>query len=320
MTSWEQPTEVEPQSFNSHPVCPTGSTVHVRDIDNPSPTHPTSSPSPSSSGSISEEPILVSVNVKVICTGEKRNEHKMYILRNVDLKKVQDVHYLKRIILDQFGSDIVSPKLSFDVGYFKGNKRIWIRTNADLTELLQLLQSKGATLWCDGITQEAIPTSAQAKRGAITVDESSESEEEVRKQKPRKKKAKTAYVERLERIDDIVDDLREKHGSKFSTIQYRVWAETISAGRHADLETPPRGSFWRGSKGKESEAGSKVNSETPSANTSTCITPVKAAELKSTYIKQIRELHSLVEIGAISDEDFKKQKDVILYQMDNLHK
>ncbi len=44
---------------------------------------------------------------------------------------------------------------------------------------------------------------------------------------------------------------------------------------------------------------------TPSAKTCTCITPVKAAELKSTYIKQIRELHSLLEIGAISDEDFR---------------
>ena len=45
----------------------------------------------------------------------------------------------------------------------------------------------------------------------------------------------------------------------------------------------------------------------------TVITPVRAADLKSTYIK-----HSLFEIGAITETDFKKQKGVILEQMNQL--
>ena len=179
---------------------------------------------------------------------EKRNEHKTYILKNVDLARVQDMDSLKRVILDQFSCDIVNAKLKFQ----HWSLHIWIRTNADLTELLHLLQSKGATLWCDGVNQEAVPTSVKAKRGTITIDESSESEETQCQKSQQRKKRKTAYEERLERVDDTVDELRKKHGSKFSAIQYYVWAATISAGRHMDLEHPPRGSFRCGNKGKES--------------------------------------------------------------------
>ena len=38
----------------------------------------------------------------------------------------------------------------------------------------------------------------------------------------------------------------------------------------------------------------------------TVITPVKAAELKTIYISQIKELYSLLEVGAITDGDFQK--------------
>jgi len=48
----------------------------------------------------------------------------------------------------------------------------------------------------------------------------------------------------------------------------------------------------------------------------TVITPIKAAELKSTYIKLIRELHSLLE--AITETDFQRQKEKVLDQMDKL--
>ena len=70
----------------------------MQDTENqsPSPTlsNPSQCPSPNNDR-VSEEPILVLVNVKVICAGEKRTEHKTYILRNIDLAKVQDMDSLK---------------------------------------------------------------------------------------------------------------------------------------------------------------------------------------------------------------------------------
>lgn len=50
----------------------------------------------------------------------------------------------------------------------------------------------------------------------------------------------------------------------------------------------------------------------------TTITPVRAAELRSTYIRQIKDLHSLLDIGAIAESDFEKQKQSILELMDKL--
>ena len=46
------------------------------------------------------------------------------------------------------------------------------------------------------------------------------------------------------------------------------------------------------------------------------ITPVRAAQLKTTYITQIKELHSLVEIGALTPEQYEDQRDPILHWTD----
>lgn len=52
-----------------------------------------------------------------------------------------------------------------------------------------------------------------------------------------------------------------------------------------------------------------------SANTSSFLTPRSAAVLKSTYIKQIKEL---LEVRAVSKHDFSKQRDLILDMMGSL--
>jgi len=36
-----------------------------------------------------------------------------------------------------------------EIGYFKGNKRVWIRTNDDYLE--KLSSGTAVTLWCDGV-------------------------------------------------------------------------------------------------------------------------------------------------------------------------
>ena len=116
--------------------------------------------------------------------------------------------------------------------------------------------------------------------------------------------------ERVDRVDDIVDELQAKHKSLFTTLQYRVWAETVVGGRHESLDNPPKGSYFK----KRVQSPERSTSE----KQSTAITPIRAADLKSTYIKQIRELHALLDIGAITEADFQKQKKIILDQMNKL--
>ena len=49
------------------------------------------------------------------------------------------------------------------------------------------------------------------------------------------------------------------------------------------------------------------------------ITPVRATQLKTTYITQIKELHSLLEIEAVTPEWYEEQRDSIIQQMDKLN-
>lgn len=65
------------------------------------------------------------------------------------------------------------------------------------------------------------------------------------------------------------------------------------------------------------DASKNAGSSTPPQSRST--TPVRAAQLKTTYISQIKELHSLVEIGALTSEQYNSQRDSILTLMDELN-
>ena len=62
------------------------------------------------------------------------------------------------------------------------------------------------------------------------------------------KKKTTTYEDKQEMVDDSVDELRSKHGTKFTSLQYRVWAETILSGSHESLDDLLRGSFFLGVK------------------------------------------------------------------------
>lgn len=156
------------------------------------------------------------------------------------------------------------------------------------------MRIKSVMLWCNG----------RKNRSKKRTSDTSDCEED----NPRKRK-KSTCEERADRVDDIVDELRAKHKTVFTNLQYRVWAETVVGGRHESLNSPPKGSFFK----KSAHSPERTVEKLPTA-----ITPIRAADLKSTYIKQIRELHSLLDIGAITEADFQKQKKVILDQMDKL--
>ena len=86
-----------------------------------------------------------------------------------------------------------------------------------------------------------------------------------------------------------------------------------------------QGGLFFGCKGQvgKKAACSNVSSQQPPSPTSShsppkglSLTPGKTAELRSTYIKQIKELHDLLEMGAITQEHFTKQRDSLLEQID----
>ena len=57
---------------------------------------------------------------------------------------------------------------------------------------------------------------------------------------------------------------------------------------------------------------------TTSGSTSTGVSPAKLASLRSNYLQQMRDLHSLYETGAITEPEFFEQKAPILEQLKTL--
>ena len=255
------------------------------------------------------EPMIPSISLKVI-NPDKRSEAKLYILRNVSWQHLSDPNKVRDFFVEQL-CDQISSNAVFDFGYYRGNKRVWVRNNEDLKEVHKLLKSNDShsvTLWCDG---KADHRSAKRSGSDLTFSDS-DGENDAHLPKSKGKKKRTRYEEKADRIEDVVDQLKEKHGKDYTLVQYRIWAETMESGQHSSYDLPPKGRFFKAqSKGKAGVASTSADEKS--------LTPSKVAQLRSTYIQQIKELHGLLEVGAITNDHFIKQRDSLLQQMDELN-
>ena len=104
----------------------------------------------------------------------------------------------------------------------------------DVEEFLSILKDKPeCVLRCMGRS-----TKKRSRDHRNSSEESDECHEVARNSK------KKTYENKQEMVDDTMDELRSKHGIKFTSLQYRVWAETILSGSHQSLDNPPKGSFF----------------------------------------------------------------------------
>lgn len=88
----------------------------------------------------STEPMLLTVGVKIICPDQKRTDHKTFMLRDLDVSKVKTMALFRKELHCQFGDTVVDGDCDFDFGFYKGTKRIWVRSNCDFQELIQMLK------------------------------------------------------------------------------------------------------------------------------------------------------------------------------------
>ena len=151
------------------------------------------------------------------------------------------------------------------------------------------------------------------------------------------RKGSSAAEEKAERVEEIKQDLKKTHGDEYSGIQYRLWAEMIAIGTHTSRDLPPRIPMFTGGRAQKpkSELTSAFTSmaeavavaltpkeaiPTPNppqkdsnpATSSHFTSPDRVADIRSKYIQQLRELHSLYEAGALTDREFADQKQPIL--------
>ena len=156
--------------------------------------------------------------VKVI-NPDKKSEFSTYVQRDVTRENMNTPDNLRKELNKQFGDKLISSKLDFLVGYMKSGAKVSIRTSADLDDIWRGV-TKGdlLTLWCHGISNES--------------SSSSESDTEVKSVHKHKRRKLTAFEEKNKRVNKIVTSLREKHSERFTSIQYRLWAEMLDVGSH----------------------------------------------------------------------------------------
>ena len=159
-----------------------------------------------------------------------------------------------RIVFEQLGQNIVSKDLTFDVGYYKGTKRVTILSADDMRDVKRLLRSTGSkvALWCMGLSTKQASVGKRTREKPNSDSEISDSDDEPRRVKTKRKSTKRSkHEEKQERIDNTIKELKAKHGTTYTNIQYRVWAESFDTRYHQNLDQPPRGSLFK-SQGRKS--------------------------------------------------------------------
>ena len=233
---------------------------------------------------------------------------------------------LRECLQDEF-KQLVSSRTNFDIGYNSGQRgsaKIWITDEEDLVKMYSTHNkpNQEIVLWCEGMgnaTDETTATSSKGKK-RHAVDDGD---------RPVSKRQQIQDA-----VEDIVMQLEEEHGSQFTPAQYRLWANMIQVGTHRKYDTPPNVPMF-GISGKTAPAkGNNLSEALSSAaeglmrvwkNPSECScssstpprpsTPASCATVRSQYIQQLKELHHLYEIGAISLAEYEQQKDVTLKKM-----
>ena len=136
--------------------------------------------------------------------------------------------------------------------------------------------------------------------------------------------------------------MKEKHADKYTPAQLCLWANMLEIGTHKDYNMPLDVPMFGGGKKryeKHSEVvdalsgiaegivrASKPHSGTQSPThcsqptTTTCVSvsPGKQVQLKGQLITQIKQLHELLEAGAISLEEYNSQKTPVLEKLHSM--
>ena len=87
-------------------------------------------------------------------------------------------------------------------------------------------------LWCDGKQ----PPESECESS----DEDGWRSERKKKKENSRKQRKTKADDREEELESIFQQLKEKHKSKYSGPQLRLWACMIVAKTHNDMDEPPK--------------------------------------------------------------------------------
>ena len=284
--------------------------------------------------SVQHQPTQPAVNssrndfyLKVLCP-ENKKEFKTVTLRGLSPENIDTPTKLKEAISVQCSG--LDPE-NMEVGYYSHSTKLWINSRLDVADVWNSIgRGEKPTLWCLDTTRQPL----KRKR-----DNSGENDSQGQASKrPCSSQGSSTVEERKVKAKEYEQKLVELHRDKWTLFQYKLWAEMLVCGTHTSVDEPPSASmFNRESKHPSSGliANSTLNDTVvsgmmtvvtnlcqalapkPGAG-STCSSPIKRAELRGTYMKQLTEFKQLRDGGILDQEEYEEQRSDIIKLMRQL--
>ena len=230
-------------------------------------------------------------SVKIMNQGKKSEYTIRKFTLNYQFTKVSEMKQSLSIALkfdiDTFG--YIEP------GHGLKGRQQWLVQDEDLEQMYRSYKKRGEILlWCIR-PHNGADTERKRGRGEST-DES--------------RPVKRTCSQKIKDVEDLLTQLREKHGQKYTTEQLSCWAHMYHMEKHKSLDFPPNLPFFSGRKRDTSAMG-------PSSQSTS--SPHRRVGMRSESIRQLVDWHSLLEKGGISKEQYDEVQQAILKDMkDNM--
>ena len=129
---------------------------------------------------------------------------------------------------------------------------------------------------------------------------------------------------KIRKLRDIVSELKEKHGTKYSPELLTSWAHMVDMEKHDSYDEPPNLPFFVGcknptkkttdhEKAAEVEIDSAPDSRLP---TGTCLG--KRIKYRSECMDQLSKWHDLLEKGVVNQQQYQEMQSKILSDIANI--
>ena len=142
----------------------------------------------------------------------------------------------------------------FSLGYYskgRGNSKVYLVTEEDVENMYKTYSDpqQEVNLWCDGHPSTLNSENAKDKpaTGCKRKRSTEKGGENISKRAPIR-----------EEVDRIMEQLQDKHGDKYSTVQFHLWANMLQLGTHRDYVNHPKCPMFGGGGKKKPEKKSKL--------------------------------------------------------------
>ena len=91
---------------------------------------------------------MTNVHLKVI-NSDKKSDFKVFTLKNPQSSWFANIAELRKHLVLQFGSKVVSQDPDSGLEYMRGQTKVWIHNESDLRYVWNMIEGNNCTLWCD---------------------------------------------------------------------------------------------------------------------------------------------------------------------------